>query len=305
MVMINNKIVQVEAPELEWGAAITRIVTDEDGSMWVSNDEYHTRVNYNPFTGEPAANQIPPSEFKLLLIDNFNKPTKVKKKYYLFTNYFTSSNAERQYEYDYCIKKNIDAGFDGIYLLVENEEDKKNASDKFGIGAFFGADHTPIYIILLYPERRPTFQDYFEFIGQGFFKDSINIVANTDIFFFNMQQIEANLYRLKSGESCFALTRNDFHLNNRGSQLHDVPDSQDTWVFNGNELLDKVKADFSMGIRGCDNRLAYELAEAGFEVLNPSRTIDTYHLHDVPLRTYLENDSPAVPPPYKLLPPTE
>jgi hypothetical protein len=120
-----------------------------------------------------------------------------------------------------------------------------------------------------------------------------------------MQQIDKNIHRLIRGKSCFALTRYDYH-HNRPSDLFDRPDSQDTWVFNGNENLDAVQGiDFSTGICGCDNKLAYELSQAGFEVLNPSRTIQTFHLHDVNIRTYIGENIYRIPPPYKLLPPTE
>jgi len=226
---------------------------------------------------------------------------KNKMKYYLFTTYFKSKSPEREAEYDYCVRKNMFAELDGIYLLVENEEDRKEATKKFC--------SSNCYVICMYPSKRPTFKDFFDFIntthGENIwnynFEDSINIIANTDIFFLNMQQIEANLHRLRRGRTCFALTRYDYHLN-RGSNLHDVPDSQDTWIFNGKELLGNINADFSMGVRGCDNRLAHELMQAGFEVLNPSKSICTFHLHDVPIRTYLDNNEPAVPPPYLLLP---
>jgi hypothetical protein len=56
-------------------------------------------------------------------------------------------------------------------------------------------------------------------------------------------------------------------------------------------------------VHNCDNKLAYELSQAGFEVLNPSRTIQTFHLHDVNIRTYIGENIYRIPPPYKLLPP--
>jgi len=211
-------------------------------------------------------------------------------KYYLFTNYFKSKSEDRQKEYDYCIEKNKIASFDRIYLFVENEKDMQEAS-KFGVE-----------VVNLF--KRPNFKDFFDFICTEEFSNSVNVVSNTDIFFLNMQQIDNNMHRLVKGKSCFALTRYDYHIN-RPSDLFDRPDSQDTWVFNGNERLELVKnVDFSMGIAGCDNRLAHELKEAGFEVFNPSRTIQTFHYHDVPLRTYLDNNTVRIQPPYLLLPPT-
>lgn len=47
------------APEEKWGRAITHIDIDEDGKMWAHNNEYATQINYNPFTGEPAPQQLP------------------------------------------------------------------------------------------------------------------------------------------------------------------------------------------------------------------------------------------------------
>lgn len=47
------------APYRSCGECIDTVSTYPDGSMWVSNAEYSTRVNYNPFTGEPALSQLP------------------------------------------------------------------------------------------------------------------------------------------------------------------------------------------------------------------------------------------------------
>ena len=212
-------------------------------------------------------------------------------KHYLFTTYYQPKSQERMAEYDFCIRKNKVASFDKIYLFVE-EHDAEAAFEKFGVEV----------ITLI---KRPNFKDFFDFIRAEEFSDSINVIANTDIFFVNMQQIDQNLSRLQKAKSCFALTRYDYHQN-RPSQLYDTPDSQDTWVFNGNDGLDKLNyVDFPMGVAGCDNRLAYELNQAGFEVYNPSKTIQTFHLHDVPIRTFIENVVQRIPPPYLLLPPTE
>jgi len=39
-----------------WGPAITTS-WEEDGCIYVTNGEYHSRVNYCPFTGQKATNQ--------------------------------------------------------------------------------------------------------------------------------------------------------------------------------------------------------------------------------------------------------
>ena len=48
--------------------------------------------------------------------------------------------------------------------------------------------------------------------------------------------------------------------------------------------------DIPLGIPGCDNRIAYELKEAGYEVINPSKRVKTYHYHLSNYRSYKEID---------------
>lgn len=42
----------------EYGIPIKIVTVREDGSMWASNREYMSRVNYNPYTGEKAPLQM-------------------------------------------------------------------------------------------------------------------------------------------------------------------------------------------------------------------------------------------------------
>ena len=69
----------------------------------------------------------------------------------------------------------------------------------------------------------------------------------------------------------------------------DVGDSQDTWI-----MLGKPKVlnycNFYMGVPGCDNLIAYKFFESGYRVLNPSKTINCWHLHDSELRSYSETN---------------
>jgi hypothetical protein len=211
-------------------------------------------------------------------------------KFYLFTTYFESTSIERNKEFEFCINKNKRAKFDKIYLFVEEKD--FIAASKFEVE-------------LIKTKSRPTFKDYFRFILNSDFKDSINIIANTDIFFLNLFDIKKNIGRLENGKICFALSRYDY-FNKNNVKHFDRSDSQDTWVFSGNSRLDELcYLDFNMGIPGCDNRLAHELSNVGFIVLNPSKSIKTFHLHNVPLRTYENNFIVKVPPPYLYLPPAD
>ena len=99
----------------------------------------------------------------------------------------------------------------------------------------------------------------------------------------------------------FALSRWEDLPGSRG--LLDRCDSQDAWIFRG--PIKNVSADFTAGIRGCDNRLAAELHKAGYRVSNPSRAIRAFHLHRSGVRHYGHAPADAVPPPYLLIDPAE
>ena len=60
--------------------------------------------------------------------------------------------------------------------------------------------------------------------------------------------------------------------------LFNIHYSQDVWVFKGH-IKPELKADFPLGVPRCDNRLLYELQEAGYSVLNPAFSIKSYHIH--------------------------
>lgn len=47
------------APQGAYGEAVGEVWEDETGAMWVGNGEYATRVNYDPFTGQPARSPVP------------------------------------------------------------------------------------------------------------------------------------------------------------------------------------------------------------------------------------------------------
>lgn len=142
------------------------------------------------------------------------------------------------------------------------------------------------------PEGRPTFTELFAMCKDGY----VNVIANSDIYFNRLTQFPAN------GE-CWALSR--WYVRPDGSQVHhDHRDSQDVWVVLGGPH--QLDAPFTMGNPGCDNALAWILQQAGFKVSNPSKTVRTYHLHNVPWRSYGEGRGMPkmhrIQPPYHLIP---
>lgn len=198
----------------------------------------------------------------------------------LFINYFDHSNSARKKEIEFCLEKN-----------QENEYLHK--------------------IIIVNRNERATYGDFFRAM-KAYPKD-INIIANADIYFDKTIQKADNIKQFQ----CYALTRWEdvngtiMDFNQRHGRPSPPQWSQDTWIFRGSttpEFYDNVKAirskkhremiPFSLGIPGCDNKIAALLKEKGFIVTNPSLSIKAIHKHLNPSRDYpdyqiLEGIKPA------------
>jgi hypothetical protein len=141
---------------------------------------------------------------------------------------------------------------------------------------------------------RPTYQQLFHLTKS--YPDDINIIANSDIFF----DETILMTKFMDADDCYALSRWDYSSGNL-SVLFDRNDSQDAWVFSGS-VTKVVNCDFTMGVPGCDNRIAHCIKSAGYKVLNPSKTIHAIHLHETNLRTY-DHTTQRVPEPYHFIKP--
>lgn len=154
-----------------------------------------------------------------------------------------------------------------------------------------------------HPEGRPTFTEMFAMCKPGM----LNVIANSDIYF-DAFGIRVAAESISQG-TMYALSRHDVDAEGNAT-LWDHADSQDVWmVYDGPH---EVNFPFTMGVAGCDNALIYILQHKGFTVLNPSRTICAYHLHNVQWRSYLVNPDGTsrggnkierVPPPYGFVKP--
>lgn len=122
--------------------------------------------------------------------------------------------------------------------------------------------------------------------------NSINIIANSDIYF-----DETILFaRFINENNCYALSRWDY-MGDKMAVLFNRKDSQDAWIFNGKPKI--VGGNFEQGKAGCDNRIAYDIRQSGYNVLNPSKTIHAIHLHLTNLRTYKATEK--IPEPYHFI----
>lgn len=178
----------------------------------------------------------------------------------LYTTFYPEQNPIRNTEIQTALHINILLPeIDRLYILNEGADVSELSNRK-----------TEIISI----KCRPTYQDFFNLINKVSQNKDINIIANTDIYFDKNIKVLENI-SLK--DTCLALSRWNEQLND-SVKLFNRNDSQDAWVFKG-KIKENVYADFPMGIPFCDNRILYELQQAGYHVLNPSFSIKSYHLH--------------------------
>lgn len=214
----------------------------------------------------------------------------------LLTEYFTSSNANRDFEYKTCIRENLNCGsLDKIIIFISDDTSQ------------LGFEHEKLEIIKL--NERPTFKFLFEWANHNYL-DKVCIIGNTDIIF------DDSLKTLSENDldnKFIALTRWDIIPKDKQLyvQFYNLPWrgdittgmlSQDSWIFKTPIKVDD-RSNFLMGKPGCDNRIVQIYHELGYDVKNPSKKVITKHLHDSNYRTY--NQSDMILGPYLLVQPTD
>ena len=234
------------------------------------------------------------------------------KKHNLFVNYYNDKNDDRTKELNICILENLkNQSIDNVVVIC-NETDYLKLK-------FICDEKSLNKIVPIITDVRPSFNDYFRLTKKLFnSSDNVNIISNLDVIItpeLLTQQPECDKHKtvsdyLTSRNTCLALTRWDVKDTNNyksGAIFFDRPDSQDTWIFVGG-VNNISGADFTLGIAGCDNSISHLLEQGGYNVINPSRTLKTYHYHLTEVRNYTNivgQDIYRIPPPYKILAPTE
>lgn len=201
----------------------------------------------------------------------------------LYTSYYIDPSPARQAELDECLHQNIlNNHINKIFLLLEYPI----VNEQFNSGK----------INIIYIKGRPEYNTFFEIINENTSQDDWNIIANSDIFFDHTID-HLNKY---DHSNVIVLCRWDVFPNGLIKFLNSR-DSQDSWIVKGK--IENVNGNFYLGKAGCDNAIADRFNRAGYKVINPSKTIKTYHLHNSGVRSYNPND--RVPQPYYLIPPHE
>jgi hypothetical protein len=206
----------------------------------------------------------------------------------LFINFYIDPNPIRQAEIEIALRKNI-----------ENESIKKIViyGEVFSLKVI--VDNFKLDKILAYPyNNRPTFNDLFT--ATQTYSNDINIISNSDIYFDDTLSL-LNNYDFTG--KCLALSRWDALSN--GEAIHfDRADTNDCWIMKGAFPIIE-EANFCLGFLGSDNRINYLIHRAGYNVINPSKTIRAIHLHESGIRNYIRSEETVVKPPYYLTPSSE
>ena len=218
----------------------------------------------------------------------------------LFINYYHDRSNERQAELDVCLLENLNNEKIDKVVCVVTADIVEALKNRF----YFFSDKLVTVVL----RQRPTFNAFFNLTRYFPSTEHLNIIANTDIIIPESTIARAPLY-LQDQNTCLALSRWDIKTNSdceKHAILYDRADSQDAWFFMGH-VGNTEGADFTLGIAGCDNKIAHLLEVRGYKVLNPAKRMKTFHYHNSGVRNYLQDGRPThvIPPPYKILPPTE
>lgn len=189
------------------------------------------------------------------------------------------TNCKRQQELELCLNLN-EGSFDRVFVFSE-----QTTRPDWYKGMW------------LTPEHRLTFADVIKYCNMCG-RDDINVIANADLII-PTKAVDLIKKHLQHGE-CYALAKWD--ITPKGIRPWTTGWSQDMWCFRG-KVRSETIGNYYFGLPGCDNRFAYELQQTGYKVLNPSESIETYHLHLSNLRTQTNDESHRVMPAYLLVTP--
>ena len=189
------------------------------------------------------------------------------RKIVLIQNWFNSKT--RHDEYTKTLQYNIDNMYiDKIVLLVEDTPniDPSILKNKVDI---------------VKVKRQPTYGDYFNYINEEYY-NWICVLGNLDIMYTDSI---ITVHEYIDDDTVIALSRYEINPDNSLTPMTGGEGSQDTWIFKSKIRVDNMASNFTMGIGGCDNRIAYEL-QKNYKVINPCSQIISMHMHRSNIRTW-------------------
>lgn len=212
----------------------------------------------------------------------------------LFVNYYCDNNTLRADEVNKCFVFNLkNDEINHHYILIKNDD-----IELFNTLVNLNNINETKYTLIPF-EERPTFRQFFELTRLNSTEDELTVISNSDIII-----PSEDIKKIKQwdwdGNYCMALCRYDIiNENPLEYEFFNRGDSQDVWIVKGG-FKDHESSEFTLGILGCDNKIAYYLNEQ-YILINPSLDIITLHLHISNIRNY--DNSNKLNKPYHLIPP--
>lgn len=213
--------------------------------------------------------------FFLLNQQLYARPITRESGFILITSLYNETIQERALEYIVCLAKNCNHPLiKKIHILYDTSKEPHDSDSGFlkVISDF------PVTVTKL-PER-PDFNYCFN-VANTLYNNEAIIMCNADIFF--NETLEA-LVAYDLINSFIALSRWDVQ-NNGSLKLYNDEQSQDTWIFE-TPLRPFKRANFGIGTPGCDNLIAAQARDVGYDVTNPCLTIQGCHVHLSQIRHY-------------------
>jgi len=214
----------------------------------------------------------------------------------LIINFYQDNNPERSQELKLCLCANLLNPLLSKIIIIVADKDTKNLEE------IIKKTGSKKWQMVIYNER-PTLNYFFSLSSENY----INIIANTDIIIDDESTKKLINWDFKN--RVLSLSRWDFSdksIDKNTAILFNRSDSQDVWIKKG-AFTKTTGGDICLGKPGIDNKIAFLLErEHGFNVINPSLTIKTFHLHLTGVRNYISNTGKTmdvIPPPYKLVHP--
>jgi len=189
----------------------------------------------------------------------------------LLTTLYNENNEKRLKEYKKCFKENLkNKHIKKIFVFFENY----NETQKYSF-----LKDSKIQIIPI--KSRPTYKFYFDFANK-YLKEELIIISNTDIFF---DDSLSYLNKVDFKNKVFALTRYNVPEYKGKWKRHER--SHDSWIFKS--PFKEINANIKLGVPGCDNEVLILFKKNNIQVINPSLTIKSWHVHLDDKRNYTES----------------
>jgi len=196
-------------------------------------------------------------------------------KFIFMTTLYNIINTARLEDLVYCLLRNSkNPMFEKMVFLYDTSKDNGESSlRKIAQEIKHG--------MLIEIKDRPTYMNFFSFANSNFPGKNI-LVCNSDIYYddslslINEKHLEKTMIALSRWTHTDKEAYFEFKYPNGELQL---TSSADTWIFKS--PLPFFKSDFRLGVGHCDTQLAKEARGSGLRVLNPCKSIKTYHLHSV------------------------